>query len=284
VCYADEEDMRTGLAVRLCILATGAVLAGAGLRAAGLGAAGSIADPWNPPPTAPTAAGATLPHDADGQRATVTSVVDGDTIRVRVLEAGDLPEDRTEQVRLPALDAPETVHPSQPVGCGGPEASAFVTDLLEGETVRLQRDRKDRDRYGRAIRYVRLEDGRLADELIVAAGHARAKLYDADDRYYPEMVAAEEAARDAGRGLWGHCHSGASLPDVPVEGALDRPSPAPGKPATGSGICDPAYPEVCITPGQPDIDCSGVPARRFQVFPPDPHHLDGDDDGIGCEG
>jgi len=56
--------MRTGLAVRLCILATGAVLAGAGLRAAGLGAAGSIADPWNPPPTAPTAAGATLPHDA----------------------------------------------------------------------------------------------------------------------------------------------------------------------------------------------------------------------------
>jgi len=225
-----------------------------------------------------------LPHDADGQRATVTSVVDGDTIRVRVLEAGDLPEDRTEQVRLPALDAPETVHPSQPVGCGGPEASAFVTDLLEGETVRLERDRKDRDRYGRAIRYVRLEDGHLADELIVAAGHARAKLYDADDRYYPEMVAAEEAARDAGRGLWGHCHSGASLPDVPVEGALDRPSPAPGKPATGSGICDPAYPEVCITPGRPDIDCSGVPARRFQVFPPDPHHLDGDDDGIGCEG
>jgi hypothetical protein len=45
VCYADEEDMRTGLAVRLCILATGAVLAGAGLRAAGLGAAGSVADP-----------------------------------------------------------------------------------------------------------------------------------------------------------------------------------------------------------------------------------------------
>jgi micrococcal nuclease len=41
---------------------------------------------------------------------------------------------------------------------------------------------------------------------------------------------------------------------------------------------------VCITPGRPDIDCSGVPARRFQVFPPDPHHLDGDDDGIGCEG
>jgi hypothetical protein len=45
VCYADEEDMRTGLAVRLCILATGAVLAGAGLRAAGLGAAGNVADP-----------------------------------------------------------------------------------------------------------------------------------------------------------------------------------------------------------------------------------------------
>ncbi len=27
----------------------------------------------------------------------------------------------------------------------------------------------------------------------------------------------------------------------------------------------------------------GIPYRNFQGFPPDPHHFDGDRDGIWCE-
>ena len=50
-----------------------------------------------------------------------------------------------------------------------------------------------------------------------------------------------------------------------------------------SANCDPAYPTVCIPPPPPDLDCKDIPYRRFRVLPPDPHHFDGDFDGIGCE-
>jgi micrococcal nuclease len=47
--------------------------------------------------------------------------------------------------------------------------------------------------------------------------------------------------------------------------------------------CDPAYPEVCIPPPPPDLDCQDIEYRNFTVLDPDPHNFDGDDDGIGCE-
>jgi hypothetical protein len=49
--------------------------------------------------------------------------------------------------------------------------------------------------------------------------------------------------------------------------------------------CDPSYPEDCIPPLPPDLNCgdSGVP-NNVEVVPPDPHRLDGDKDGVGCEG
>jgi hypothetical protein len=53
----------------------------------------------------------------------------------------------------------------------------------------------------------------------------------------------------------------------------------------GDTACDSSYPDVCIPPPPPDLNCgdAGVPVN-FQVLPPDPHGFDGNDnDGIGCE-
>lgn len=59
--------------------------------------------------------------------------------------------------------------------------------------------------------------------------------------------------------------------------------------------CDPAYPDVCIPPAPPDLDCGDISERRFRVYLEtdsdvpsgltdfDPHRFDGDEDGIGCE-
>jgi Staphylococcal nuclease homologue len=49
--------------------------------------------------------------------------------------------------------------------------------------------------------------------------------------------------------------------------------------------CDLSYPEDCIPSPPPDLDCgdNGVP-NNIKVLPPDPHRLDGNKDGIGCEG
>jgi endonuclease YncB( thermonuclease family) len=53
--------------------------------------------------------------------------------------------------------------------------------------------------------------------------------------------------------------------------------------------CDPSYPTVCIPPSPPDLDCADIaPLREFRVdwtvANPDDHHLDGDHNGIACQG
>ena len=47
--------------------------------------------------------------------------------------------------------------------------------------------------------------------------------------------------------------------------------------------CDSSYPDVCITPYPPDLNCDDIPNKNFEVLPPDPHGFDREEDGIGCE-
>ena len=47
--------------------------------------------------------------------------------------------------------------------------------------------------------------------------------------------------------------------------------------------CSPAYPERCIPPPPPDLDCKDIAQRNFLVLPQDPHMFDTDKNGIGCE-
>jgi hypothetical protein len=63
------------------------------------------------------------------------------------------------------------------------------------------------------------------------------------------------------------------------------PPSEPGGPKPPSGNCDPSYPDFCIPPPPPDLDCKDIDGGNFTVRPPDPHGFDGNDnDGIGCEG
>ena len=47
--------------------------------------------------------------------------------------------------------------------------------------------------------------------------------------------------------------------------------------------CDSSYPDVCIPPYPPDLDCGEIEYSNFRVVQPDPHRFDGDKNGIGCE-
>lgn len=55
-------------------------------------------------------------------------------------------------------------------------------------------------------------------------------------------------------------------------------------PTSAQSNCDPSYPDVCIPSPPPDLDCRDISYRNFEVLQPDPHHFDGDEDGVGCEG
>jgi hypothetical protein len=48
-------------------------------------------------------------------------------------------------------------------------------------------------------------------------------------------------------------------------------------------VCDESYPDVCIAPYPPDLDCGEIEYANFRVVGSDPHGFDRDNDGIGCE-
>jgi hypothetical protein len=47
--------------------------------------------------------------------------------------------------------------------------------------------------------------------------------------------------------------------------------------------CDNSYPDECIPPPPPNLDCSDIDEDDFEVRRSDPHGFDDDNDGMGCE-
>ena len=70
---------------------------------------------------------------------------------------------------------------------------------------------------------------------------------------------------------------------VMLVGSLDRALPEIALISGGEVPCDPSYPEVCIPAGPPDLNCEDLHFVNFQVDFPDPHALDRDGNGVGCE-
>jgi hypothetical protein len=67
----------------------------------------------------------------------------------------------------------------------------------------------------------------------------------------------------------------------PATTTTRRPRPATTRPPAQN--CHPSYPDFCIPPPPPDLDCEDVNGSDFTVLPPDPHRFDREGDGLGCE-
>ena len=114
----------------------------------------------------------------------VTGVEDGDTLSVSR-------EGAVVEVRLDGIDAPEVGQPF------GDEARKFVIMLVLGKTAMVIV--RFAGRRGRAIAEVILPDGRSLNQEVVRAGYA---WHFTRHSTSPGLVALEEEARDARRGLW----------------------------------------------------------------------------------
>jgi micrococcal nuclease len=131
--------------------------------------------------------------------ATIVSVVDGDTIVLSV-------QNQTETVRLLGIETPETVHPTRPIECFGPEASAFTKATLEkGSVVKLVRDVEPRDRYQRLLVYLFLTDGTLFNQLLIDRGLARTLSIEPNTAFASQFASHESSARNRRVGLWLYC-------------------------------------------------------------------------------
>ncbi|MGQ0823574.1 MAG: thermonuclease family protein [Actinomycetota bacterium] len=130
--------------------------------------------------------------------ATVVETLDGDTIVVSFADGV------RDTVRLLGVDTPEVHHPSRPVECFGPEASAYTRARLLGRRVTLERDVEARDIYGRFLAYVRVDGVRFNDELL-RLGYARLLVIPPNGMHGRAMLTAELEAERAQRGLWSAC-------------------------------------------------------------------------------
>ena len=131
---------------------------------------------------------------ADGGTRTaarVTKHTDGDTLWLSGIG----------KVRLIGVDTPEVYGQAE---CFGREASAFVERTVPlGSEVRYRLGVDERDRYGRALAYLWLRDGRFLNRLLVARGYAQPLTVPPNVEYEDLFVRAARRARAAGRGLWG---------------------------------------------------------------------------------
>ena len=129
----------------------------------------------------------------------VSYVYDGDTVEVDM-------NGTAEKVRMIGVDTPETHKPNTPVQCYGPEASDYSKAHLTHKNIRLESDEinQDRDKYGRLLRYIYLQDDTLWNAELVKLGYGRA-LTAFPFTKVTEFEAYEKEAKESSRGLWASC-------------------------------------------------------------------------------
>src|SRR5918997_985067 len=205
--------------------------------------------------------------------ATVTRVVDGDTIEITPSVEG------LSTVRLIGVDSPETHGGTQPYG---PEASDFTRQNLEGEEVSVELDVEKVDPYGRLLAYVYLADGEMFNETLVEQGYAQVATFPPNVQYTDRFLEAQREARATNRGLWG-------LSAAEQCQQTDRGNGTGGGCSGSESESSPASPSASAGAAQDNnLDCASFEtheeARRvLEQDPSDPHYLDGDGDGVACE-
>ncbi len=125
---------------------------------------------------------------AGGDTATVTRVIDGDTIDVTI-------NGQPFTVRYVGVNTPE-----RDEACYS-EARNANAALVQGQAVRLVRDVSETDRFGRLLRYVYVGDV-FVNAALVEQGWAEAASYPPDTAFIPTFQQLELEAANAQRG----CH------------------------------------------------------------------------------
>lgn len=136
----------------------------------------------------------------------ISRVVDGDTLKLS----------NNDRVRLIGVDTPEVFYSEKllrdakrshkdikSIQALGERASEFTKSLCRDKRVRLEFDVAKRDRYGRLLAYVYLEDGTFVNAKILEEGFGQVMTIPPDVKYADKFLKLEKEARDNRKGLWG---------------------------------------------------------------------------------
>lgn len=254
-----------------------------------------------------------MPEDVE--EAKILRIIDGDTFEVEINGVSN-------RVRIYRADTPETQNEQH---CGGQQATDFATWALsfndEPGVVYIEKDKTEKDRYGRELAYIWFEvDGQpyLLNHVLINNGYAEDVDY--GDRMYDEQFKDAQAfAKRHDLGVWGMC-GGFDVPldqapaaaQAPVQQPVQQPAQeapaqqpayqepvaqqpvvqepvyeAPAEPVyeepapPATGGCDPNY-TPCVPLVNYDLNCPDI-GFMVQVIGGDPHGFDRDRDGWGCE-
>ena len=142
------------------------------------------------PVTAEVRVSPTLAPPAGSERASVTRIIDGDTIEIEMLSG------EAATVRLIGINTPESGE------CFSEESTVALETLLSDEVVTMTADVSDRDQHGRLLRYLWLDRGVFVNEIMARSGYAQARDYPPDSLYAEAFAAAQESAQADEIGIW----------------------------------------------------------------------------------
>jgi len=142
-----------------------------------------------------------------------------------------------------------------------PEATAMNKKLVGGKVVGLEKDVSERDKYGRLLRYVWVDDLNLmVNAELVRLGCAQVSTYPPDVKYVDLFLQLQREARQAGR----------------MCGLLPTPSPT-------NGPCDCSGDIYNCSDFSTHAEAQACYEYCKSLGRGDVHRLDGNNDGIACE-
>ena len=126
------------------------------------------------------------------ETATVTRVIDGDTIVISTCQ----------KVRYIGINAPEVAHAEKKEEPYGKAAKRFNASLVNRQKVRLEFDQERWDRYQRLLAYVFLKSGLFVNAEILSSGCAYLLWHRPNLKYHSILLQSQRSAMLAKKGIW----------------------------------------------------------------------------------
>jgi micrococcal nuclease len=183
---------------------------------------------------------------------TVSRVIDGDTLDVLTTEGEPI------TIRLALIHAPESKE------SGFDQAKNFMTDLCLNKNAKVDPDNNQGLTYGRTVAVVYCE-GINVNEAILENGFAVIYQDFCDVSEFADTNWAQE------NGCSNNMSDNGDNDDVQKEDPVESDSISNTN-------------RVDISDTSKDLDCKDFDEKNIPVGSDDPHNLDADSDGIGCEG
>jgi micrococcal nuclease len=183
---------------------------------------------------------------------TVSRVIDGDTLDLTTTEGEPI------TIRLALIDAPESKE------SGFDQAKNFMTELCLNKNAKVDPDNNQGLTYGRTVAVVYCE-GIDVNEAILENDFA--------DIYQDFCDVSEFADTN-----WAQEHGCSNnRSDIGDNDDVEKEDPVESDSISNTNRVD-------ISDTSKDLDCKDFEEKNIPVGNDDPHNLDADGDGIGCEG